>query len=271
MKQVSQRPNGDFFDILSEVRKQAECEFVQRYVEVPSIPMLRMKILFLFLQDSGVPMDKIKDYLVPTILIQMGLDCHDEVTLFPQTTERGVRERQLSVLAGDYYSSKYYFLLSEIEDIGLIRHLALAVSEINELKTKLYTTRNMNVALSFYMQHQIDASLYMGFYTRFGKSPIWKEIMESVVMIERSIVELEESRIGQVAPRFLRNRAYEVNLDEAHDLLEQSYEEAFEKLQKLLKFTNLHHVREEMVQLMQGCQQRMNHQWRVSDGLRRGV
>src|SRR5690606_30071471 len=129
----------------------------------------RMQILFLFLLDSGVTVDKIKSYLVPTTLIQMALDCHDEVTLVPETSEQGIRTRQLTVLAGDYYSSKYYFLLSEIEDVALIRNLSRAVCEINEMKTRLYTTENMDIKLSFSVQYKIDASLYMGFVSRFGK------------------------------------------------------------------------------------------------------
>ena len=250
---------------MGEVRKQAECEFVQRYVEVPTIPLMRMQILFLFLLDSGVTTKKIKSYLVPTILMQMGLDCHDEVTLVPQSSNRGIRTRQLSVLAGDFYSSKYYFLLAELEDVALIRHLSRAVCEINEMKTRLYTTKDMDIELSFSLQYKIDNSLYMSFVNQFGKdlSADWKGIIEKVIAVERLTGELEDCQLGQAQPRCLRNRTYVINMAKVSELLERKYEETFDQLLSLVKSVRLDHVREGILLLLEGCQKRLNNRIQV--------
>src|SRR5690606_1925508 len=136
--------------------------------------------------DSGVPLEKLKNYLVPTILIQLALDCHDEVTLLPQSTEKGIRTRQLSVLAGDYYSSKYYYLLSKIEDIRIIRSLARSIGDINELKTSLCSQREGGTGEALDLRNQIDAALYVGFVPQFAKdSTQWPPLMQQLALVER--------------------------------------------------------------------------------------
>ena len=48
------------------------------------------------------------------------------------------RSRQLKVLAGDYYNSRFYHLLSHIGRIDIIRLVSGAISEVNRMKMNFY-------------------------------------------------------------------------------------------------------------------------------------
>ncbi len=67
-------------------------------------------------------------------LIFAALAAHDLVKEHNATT----KDQQLQVLAGDYYSGKYYQLLARTGQIELIQSLSDAVSIITEHKTRFY-------------------------------------------------------------------------------------------------------------------------------------
>ena len=48
------------------------------------------------------------------------------------------KEQQLKVLAGDYYSGRYYQVLANAGEIELIQQLSKGVATISELKTRFY-------------------------------------------------------------------------------------------------------------------------------------
>ena len=96
------------------------------------------------------------------MLVQIALDTHEKVSNKANEETSGFhKRRQLTVLAGDYYSGLYYYLLSMNCDIILIRALAEGIKEINEHKIMLY--QKAHVAI--------------------------RDIMESVVIIESALLQ----------------------------------------------------------------------------------
>ncbi|MEW9669743.1 heptaprenyl diphosphate synthase component 1 [Ammoniphilus sp. 3BR4] len=231
--------------IVEEVNKHIKCDYVQRYVEIPSIPLLRMQVLFLFLHDSDVPHEQIRHYIVSTVLIQMGLDCHEEVTLLPQYSEKGIRNRQLSVLAGDFFSSKYYFLLAKLGDVALIKELARSIYQINEVKTKLYTQPQLSIEDSLKLRNEIDSALYTSFIPRFSADldSIWRGLIEKFSLLERLRNGWYELRWGQAQK--------EKQEEETLSLIQTKIEQTAKEIKNTLAYVQKEEVKQGVGELLE--------------------
>ncbi|TGB04528.1 heptaprenyl diphosphate synthase component 1 [Halobacillus salinus] len=121
--------------IVSKIRHP----FLVKFIQEPVIDEDKLVLLSSIMDHTRLTAVKKEQYIVTTMLVQIALDTHDLVTLTDEEDDREtVRNRQLTVLAGDYYSGLYYYLLSELDDIPMIHTLAGAIKEINELKMELY-------------------------------------------------------------------------------------------------------------------------------------
>lgn len=109
------------------------------YIEEPFIDEEKIALLYGALKSENLHIEQIEHYVVTIMLVQIALDTHERVS--NKAGEEAVeshKRRQLTVLAGDYYSGLYYYLLSMNRDIVLIRALAEGIKEINEHKIMLY-------------------------------------------------------------------------------------------------------------------------------------
>lgn len=113
--------------------------FLTKFIPEPVIDEDKLVLLASIMDDTNLPDVKKEQYIITTMLVQVALDTHDLVTLTDEDEEQEtVRNRQLTVLAGDYYSGMYYYLLSQLDDIPMIHTLASAIKDINEQKMELY-------------------------------------------------------------------------------------------------------------------------------------
>nr|WP_255639613.1 heptaprenyl diphosphate synthase component 1 [Aquibacillus saliphilus] len=122
------------------IEKQLNHSYLEKFIQKPVIDEDKLLILSSLLQNTTFSEHKKKNYIVTTMLVQIALDTHDLVTETADKDESDLsrKTRQLTVLAGDYYSGLYYYILSELSDIPMIHTLASAIKEINELKMSIY-------------------------------------------------------------------------------------------------------------------------------------
>lgn len=99
------------------------------------------KILFLLslMEKLDLSENEKEKYIIATMLIQTTLDAHDLVSNDSSSIFHKIR--QLTVLAGDYYSGLYYKILANIPNITLIRVFAESIKRVNEVKVDIYNQK----------------------------------------------------------------------------------------------------------------------------------
>jgi len=131
---------------------------VQAYMQHPyllsagvrqTVSRFHFDAAYAILQAAEVPVKTAKRILEALLLLQQGLSIHDTVDELPSLI------RQLHVLAGDYNSSRYYWVLARLGDEPLLDELCRGVVTMNEAKmnlhnfeTSLTTEAYMNLRLS---------------------------------------------------------------------------------------------------------------------------
>ncbi|WP_382397269.1 heptaprenyl diphosphate synthase component 1 [Lentibacillus salinarum] len=135
-----QTSNMEISHLKALIKDKMHHDYIEKYVRIPQLDEDKLYMLISILNNTALPGDRKEYYIVTAMLIQMALDTHDLVpnTANPAPNDNDEKAKQLSVLAGDYYSGLYYLILSEIEEINMTRVLATAITEINELKMQLY-------------------------------------------------------------------------------------------------------------------------------------
>ncbi len=146
------------------LEEKIQHEYLEKYLKKPKIDEEKLSLLTA-LVDHKDSLDEIqkKRYIITTMLVQIALDTHELVPAQNNSNESKEEKlsKQLKVLAGDYYSGLYYFLLSEIEDIEFIHTLAAAIKEINEYKISLYYKELDNLEDFFEATKKLDAMLLL--------------------------------------------------------------------------------------------------------------
>lgn len=196
MKLVKGHLQEDIAAIFQQVMDQVSHEVLTRYVEHPPISFLRMKLLYLFLTQLGLAKPMIHRYIVTSSLVQLGLDSHEKIGQGKEETLQAIRRRQLTVLAGDFFSSKYYYLLARSGDVRGIRQLAKGIEKINEYKMKLYRETNMDAEVYLHRKTEIEAQLLLSFVEEMAcdKKEIWSKFIYQMILIEQLVHDYEACR-----------------------------------------------------------------------------
>jgi heptaprenyl diphosphate synthase len=180
-------------------RKYIEYDMIQKHTELPLFPEYRTRLLYAFLSKHSTLSHYSELFSLVTSLVQMGLDTHDLVSVTNQAGEiKAARSRQLKVLAGDYFSSRFYYLLSHAGHIDLIGIISRAICEANRLKINLYQMmKQLKLSAEDYIKQTVEVrtQLYLAFagFMEESMHGKWPEILQLFTQCEVLLIELTKS------------------------------------------------------------------------------
>lgn len=213
-------------------QKYVDYDMIQRHTELPDISDSRLRLLYAFLNHQQSLTKHSELYTLVISLVQLGMDTHDLIdTDSEPRPEREMRSRQLKVLAGDYFSARFYQMLSQAGQIDMVSKISGAVCEVNRLKVNLYVRmRQLKVTAEEYLSFtvQLRSELFQLFsgVLEGALSRVWSEVLGSVSRCE---VVLEEIERSESPVRFDKSWAYwhvmQEGTDEERQQLSQSLNE----------------------------------------------
>jgi heptaprenyl diphosphate synthase len=160
--------------MVTQVTERSYNSYVQKYVTYPVIDFFQLHFTYVFLHSMGYTEELIEHYCISQMFIQLGLDTHDLVGLEPLEEESHMKQRQLSVLSGDHFSSYYYLYLAQHNQIELIQKWADVIKEINEWKVDLHNRREqINEEETFLETCRIKRKLSEAVLSWFNASEEW--------------------------------------------------------------------------------------------------
>ncbi|WP_144559074.1 heptaprenyl diphosphate synthase component 1 [Shouchella miscanthi] len=93
--------------------------------------------------------------------VHAGVMIHDLVSLHNEDDDRLKKRRQLNVLAGDFYSARYYQSLAGVNAVDMVELFGSTLQEIYELKMAHYMDKSLTAKAFYDQKAAVDALLLL--------------------------------------------------------------------------------------------------------------
>ncbi|MFD0670420.1 heptaprenyl diphosphate synthase component 1 [Cohnella sp. GCM10027633] len=188
--------------IAQTANKYMSHDMITLHTELPDFPEGRISLLYAVLSHQPSAAHQKELLAVVASLVQMGLDTHDMVDNRSAPAKSGMmamRAQQLKVLAGDFFSSRFYQLLSQAGQLDMVRRLSEAVCDINRTKMSMYAKMiQMKLNAEEYVQHAAEAraGLFLAFAGVMGGlyERVWPELVDRFSRCEVLLQELRRAQ-----------------------------------------------------------------------------
>jgi heptaprenyl diphosphate synthase len=182
----------DICQRLSEVKGRIEQKvlhpYLMKFIKTPYIDEDKLLLLISIMDQLELSDKQRENYALATMLIQIALDTHEHISNEKINGIPQITSRQLTVLAGDYYSGLYYKLLADSEDIFMINVLAGGIKEVNEHKISVFQQEFDGIEKLMASIKIIESSLITKIIDYFHVN-VWYEVVSNLLLVKRLLSE----------------------------------------------------------------------------------
>lgn len=174
-------------DIKEQILDKVRHPYLHKYIESPEVDEDKLLLLISILDKVNLPETIVNNYALTTMIIQIALDTHELVSN-NELMEEEKKDRQLTVLAGVYYSGLYYKILADLDEVDMIRSLAEGIKEVNEHKISVYQKSSVGIEVLMDDVKRIESSLFEK-VTSYLDTMVWNEFASNFLFIKRLMLE----------------------------------------------------------------------------------
>lgn len=173
----------DLMEIKDQLNSYIKHPYLMKHIDTPWINDDKLLVLYLMFKEHGKT-SSINPYIHAIMLVQLALDIHDTIQIHNTSTHKEIKARQLTVLAGDYYSSLYYRILANENDANMTGILANAIKVINELKMTFYKDNDMSLEERLALLKEFESHLIVSIADTLGLAH-WNHALKQFFYIKR--------------------------------------------------------------------------------------
>jgi heptaprenyl diphosphate synthase len=177
-------------DMKDIIIQKISLSYLQQFIQNPIIDEDKLLLLISMLDHHGLSKLEMEDFVVTPMLVQVALDTHEYVSnsSTKMENETSLKLRQLTVLGGIYYSSLYYKILADTNNLAMIRALADGIKDINENKILIYQKDLDGIEKVMNSIMIIESSLINKIADYLNENG-WKEVAIHFLFIKRLLLE----------------------------------------------------------------------------------
>jgi heptaprenyl diphosphate synthase len=217
-------------ELETKVNNKLSHPYLAKNLPAPKVDRDKLFLFHALFEESLLAEADKENYIITAMLVQIALDTHEDVNTETALEQDDQKNRQLTVLAGDYFSGLYYSLLSDMKDIFMIRTLAAAIREINEHKVRLYDRSIKDLNAFFSSLGNIESALFK-YIAEHLKIPDWNVIANDFLVYKRIMKDPELfSPLSGESP----NSSYFSFHEKPYDIKDSRYKIALDSIKNLL-------------------------------------
>ncbi|MGY4690116.1 heptaprenyl diphosphate synthase component 1 [Salibacterium sp. K-3] len=136
--------NAEVQQIEQEFRQLTSHSYLKEYIEEAGVEYDLILFMMELLSDSSLSAEAAREQILSALLVQAAFVTHEKVRSGGGEALEDKKPRQLTVLAGDFFSSLYHSMLDKDVHSSIIPVFSDAIQKINEEKMSLHFRENKN-------------------------------------------------------------------------------------------------------------------------------